>query len=245
METDFGSIGAKTQTIPERRSRGGLLGIALLFCCSLLFSGCMVEFTKPLAGSRHVTVDRNLLGRWSGVDEKGNPGFIQFDKAGAKEMVVSVFGKDSNLGYSNPVFRLSTTKIGAVQYLILKAGRPDANSIQTIAKYSIDGNKLRIWVLSVDKVKEAIKNGQLHGTVRSGLEDSVVVSSARAEVVRFIQHGQDDLFSLFGEYQKLTTRQRSTMVWFPRAPFDRANPVKQVYGGKEACASIRGCLTHC
>jgi hypothetical protein len=163
----------------------------------------MVEFTKPLAGSRHVTADRNLLGRWSGVDEKGNPGFIQFDKAGSGAMVVSIFGKDSNLGYSNPVFRLSTTKIGAVQYLILKAGRPDANSHQTIAKYSIDGNKLKIWVLSVDKVKEAIKKGQLRGTVRGGLEESVVVSSAREEVVRFIQHAQDDLFSLFGEYQKV------------------------------------------
>jgi len=163
----------------------------------------MVEFTKPLVGSRGVTADRNLLGRWSGIDEKGNPGFIQFDKAGSGAMVVSIFGKDSNLGYSNPVFRLSTTKIGAVQYLILKAGRPDANSHQTIAKYSIDGNKLKIWVLSVDKVKEAIKKGQLRGTVRGGLEESVVVSSAREEVVRFIQHAQDDLFSLFGEYQKV------------------------------------------
>jgi len=204
METDFIGTNAITNPIGVRKRSNGFAGIALLFCCGLLFSGCMVEFTKPLAGSRRVMADRKLLGRWSGVDLQGNPGFIQFDKAGSGEMVVSVFGKDSNLGYSNPIFRLTTTKIGAMRYLILKAGRPDANSIHTIAKYSIDGNKLMIWALSVDKVKEAIKNGQLRGTVRGGLEDSVVVNSAPDEVVRFIEHSQDDLFSLLGEYQKIT-----------------------------------------
>jgi len=204
METDFRSLVAKTNIIPPRTGRNVIAGIALLFCSGILFSGCMVEFTKPLAGSRGNTADRNLLGRWSGVDEQGNPGFIQFDKAASGELIVSVFGKDSNLGYSNPVFRLTTTRIGAMQCLILKADRPDAKSIQTIAKYSIAGNKLKIWVLSVDKVKNAIKNGQLRGTMRGGLEDSVVVSSARKDVVRFIEHAQDDLFSLLGEYQKVT-----------------------------------------
>ena len=203
MSTDFGRTNAMTQTAHVRRGRNGFAGIVLLLCCGFLFSGCMVEFSKPLPDSRRDKPDRNLLGRWSGVDEQGNPGFIQFDKSGSRELTVSVFGKDSNLGYSNPVFRLTTTKIGVAQYLILKPADPNTNSHQTIAKYSIAGNKLKVWVLSVEKIKDAIKNGQLQGTVGAGPRDAVVVSSAPEDVLRFIEHAQDDLFSLLGEYQKV------------------------------------------
>lgn len=203
METIFGRIVAIGHAVRARRSPNGLVGIALLICVSVLCSGCLVEFTNPLPGSRRFTADRNLLGRWSGVDEQGNPGFIQFDKAGSREMVVSVFGKDSNLGYTNPVFRLTTTKIGAMECLILKPGRSDSKFHQTIAKYSIERNKLKIWVLSVERVEEAIRNGQLHGAASGGPADGVVVSSSPEEVLRFIEHAHDELFSLLGEYQRV------------------------------------------
>jgi hypothetical protein len=107
--------------------------IGFLAGCSILFSGCMVSLTDPLPGARDFPADAKLLGRWSGTDEQGNAGFIQFDKAGAKEITVSVFGKDSDLGYKNPVFRLKTTKIGSFDYLVLRANDREAPPVYTIA----------------------------------------------------------------------------------------------------------------
>lgn len=97
----------------------------------------MVNFTDPLPGSRNFRADSKLLGRWSGTDEQGNAGFIQFDKAGPGEIAVSIFGKDSDLGYKNPIFKLKTTKIGSFNYLVLRANDPEARPDYTLVRYSV------------------------------------------------------------------------------------------------------------
>ena len=126
----------------------GIAGIAFLFGCSVLFSGCMVDFSNSLPGARHFTANPRLLGRWTGKDEKGNTDFIQFDKAAHNEITVSIFGEHSDLGYQNPVFKLKTTKIGAFDYLVLKPNDSEPVSDYTLARYSIHDGKLKVWILS-------------------------------------------------------------------------------------------------
>lgn len=187
-------------------SMNRITSAAVLVCCSLLFSGCMVNFTNPLPGSRDFAADETLLGRWSGTDQQGNAGLIQFSKAGPREIAVSVFGKDdSDLGYKNPIFRLKTTKIGSFDYLILTADAPEARPDYTIARYSIVSNKLKIWMLSLEKVREAIKSGRLKGTTTGGPYDGAIISSPSSEVVRFLRDSRaDEMFVSFGEYARVT-----------------------------------------
>jgi len=188
-----------------RSLQRGITGTGLLVCCSILISGCMVNFTDPLPGSRDFTADAKLLGRWSGTDEQGNAGFIQFDKAGSREIAVSIFGKNSDLGYKNPIFKLTTTRIGSFDYLVLRPNDSEARPDYTIARYSIDKNKLKIWLMSIEKVREAIKSGQLKGTSTAGPYYAVIVNSASSEVVRVLNGGNaNDLFICLGEFERLT-----------------------------------------
>ena len=185
--------------------RSRIARTGLLVCCSFLFSGCVVSFTDPLPGSRHFAVDSKLLGRWSGADEQGNAGFIQFDKAGPKEIAVSVFGKDSDLGYKNPVFKLKTTKIGSFDYLVLRPNDPEAHPDYTLARYSVDKNKLKIWIMSLEKVKDAITRSQLKGRVSGGPYAGAIIDSRSSDVVRLLKDKRsNDLFVFLGEYEKVT-----------------------------------------
>jgi hypothetical protein len=164
----------------------------------------MVSFTDPLPGARGFSADAKLLGRWSGTDEKGNAGFIQFDKAGAKEITVSVFGKDSDLGYKNPVFSLKTAKIGSLDYLVLRPNDPEGPTDYTIARYSLDKNKLKIWIMSLEKVKDAIQSGRLKGKVNGGPYGGAIINSPSRDVVRLLRDKRaNNLFVLLGEYEKV------------------------------------------
>ena len=164
----------------------------------------MVDFSNPLPGARRFNANPRLLGRWKGKDEQGNTGFIQFDKAARNEITVSVFGENSDLGYKNPVFKLKTAKIGAFDYLVLKPDDSQAGPDYTLARYSIHDGKLKIWILSIDKVREALKNGQLQGSAGGGPYGGVVVTSSSNDIVRFINRTESNaFFTYFGEYQKV------------------------------------------
>ena len=205
MAKNLGHFLVRSHHISLRSLAKGIAGTAFLFCCSLLFSGCTVNFTDPLPGSHDFTADAKLLGRWSGTDEQGNAGFIQFDKAGSREIAVSIFGKNSDLGYKNPIFKLTTTRIGSFDYLVLRPNDSEARPDYTIARYSIDKNKLKIWLMSIEKVREAIKSGQLKGTSTAGPYYAVTVNSASSEVVRVLNGGNaNDLFICLGEFERLT-----------------------------------------
>jgi hypothetical protein len=193
-------------TAPLRLPRSIIPGVASLLCFGLLFSGCMVSFDKPLPGSRMFTANPALLGRWSGKDEHGNRYFIQFDKSRTRDFNVAIIGADYDLGYPNPLFKVTTTRIGAFDYLVVNVPIPEPHTEYMLARYSIDKDKLRIWILSVDKVKEAIKNRQVEGRVVTGSWfTSVIVSSSPADIVQFLKRPQSaDLFTLFGEYAKVS-----------------------------------------
>ena len=198
--TFVGSRGTHLRSLAK-----GITRIAFVFGCGVFFSGCMVNFTDPLPGSRDFTADAKLLGRWSGTDEQGHAGFIQFDKAGSREIAVSVFGKNSDLGYKNPIFKLTTTRIGSFNYLVLRPNDSEARPDYTIARYSIDKNKLKIWLMSIEKVREAIKSGRLKGTSTAGPYYAVTVNSASSEVVRVLNGGNaNDLFICLGEFERVT-----------------------------------------
>ena len=182
----------------------GIAMTACLFGCSVFFNGCMVDFSNPLPGARRFNANPRLLGRWAGKDEQGNTGFIQFDTAARNEITVSIFGENSNLGYQNPVFKLKTAKIGGFDYLVLRPNDSGAVADYTLARYYVDDGKLKIWALSLDKVREAVKNGQLKGRATGGPYGGVVVTSASKDIVRFINRPESNaFFTYLGEFQKV------------------------------------------
>ena len=181
-----------------------IAGIAFLLGCCVLFNGCVVVFTDPLPGWHGFTANPELLGRWRGKDEHGNVGILQFEKAGSRDIAVSLFGEDSDLGYRNPIFKLRTTKIGRFDYMVLSSEAWAPYPYYMIARYSLEKDKLKIWMSNVAKFREAVVKGQLKGK-SSANSFSVTVNSSSRHVVRVLNGPQsDDLFYFLGEYEKIT-----------------------------------------
>jgi len=120
-------------------------------------------------------------------------------------MNVSIFGEKSDLGYRNPVFTMTTTRIGNHDYMVLRATDSPAAEGYVIAEYSIKDGKLKIWILSVDRVKEAIRNSELKGTVEGGPFGGVTITYTSQEIAALLKSAKsNELFVVFGEFEKST-----------------------------------------
>ena len=63
---------------------------------------------------------------------------------------------------------------------------------------------MKIWILSTDKAREALKNRQLQGSATGGPYGGVVVTSASKDIVRFINRPESNaFFTYLGEFQKV------------------------------------------
>ena len=178
------------------------VSIALSFCAAIL-SGCTVVFTNSPPNSQRPGADTELLGRWTGQDEQGNRGFIQFDSGSNREINVSIFGEKTDLGYRNQVFSMITTRIENYDYMVLRATDSPPAEGYVIARYSIKDGKLKIWILSVNKVKEAIANGELKGKVGGGAFADVTITYTSQEIAALLKSAKSKaLFVCFGEFQR-------------------------------------------
>src|SRR2546429_464105 len=131
--------------------------VALTLLFAAMLSGCVVSFTNPLPASQPIGRDERLLGKWEGRDEQGSPGWVRFEEGSKDEIKVFLSG---DLGYQNPAFQMVTTKISGNDYMILRLNDPNSDKDYVVARYSIDGNKLTVYLLNVAKAKEAIMKGK-------------------------------------------------------------------------------------
>ncbi|HEX6190381.1 MAG TPA: hypothetical protein VFZ40_20175 [Pyrinomonadaceae bacterium] len=167
-------------------------------------SGCVVVFTNLPADTKHTGVDKRLLGRWAGQDEQGNRGFIGFDLVANNEIDVSILGEKSDLGYKNPVFRMATTEIDNHDYMFLRAADSPPSEGSVIARYAIENGRLTIWILSVDKVKQAIENGKLKGAAGGGPFGGLTITNTSEQVSALLKSADSKaLFVCLGEFQKV------------------------------------------
>ena len=200
----LGRLKVELEKIKITCSDVGLCGsisvsITLSFCAAIL-SGCTVVFKTPLPRSLKTDRDERLLDKWAKKDEQGNPFFIQFDSGANGETNISLFGEKPNLGFQNPVFRMVTTKFENRDYMILRFSKDSNREGYQIARYDIKGDKLTIWVLDVDQVKEASKTGALRGVLTGSTSQGLVLSSSAMTVLKTAK--DKDLFVSLGEFER-------------------------------------------
>ncbi len=179
----------------------------VILSSAVILHGCTVVFTNPPPGSQHTRADTKLMGKWTGQDEKGNRGFIEFDKGSNTEIHVSIFGEKGDLGYQNPVFTMITKKIGTYNYMVINATEASAPPGYVLARFSIAHGKLKIWTLSTQKVKQAITNGTLKATDVGGPFGSVTVTNTSHEITKLLKSEKSDaLFVSFGEFERVSRK---------------------------------------
>src|SRR5438046_1477259 len=107
---------------------------------SAVSSGCFVFFSKPLPVSQPIRMDERLMGKWTGDDDHGNRYSVRFETQSNRGTTVSLL----DLGYRNPLFRVTTTRASGIDYMILRLDDPSANKNYIAAKYSISGETLTV-----------------------------------------------------------------------------------------------------
>src|SRR5438128_9551067 len=166
--------------------------LALTLTLAAGLSGCVVSFTNPLPASQPLGRDERLLGKWEGQDEQGNAGWFRFEIGSANEMNVSASG---DLGHRNPAFRTVTTKISGSDYMILWLNDADIKDY-IIARYSTNENKLTVCLLSVDKVRDAIKKRKLKGQFDYSPWGGAIITESSKHVLDLLKSPESkDLFT--------------------------------------------------
>lgn len=187
--------------------------ISIAFLCAVITTGCVVVFKAPLPRSLKTRQDPRLIGKWVGQDEQGHRVFVQCTRSPGGETNLSFTGKNfetgenndsSYLGYRNPIFRIVTTTINARDYMILRYADVSKGRGYQIARYAVEGDELTIWIMSVEKVKEAIRNNQLRGDVAPGMLPDVTVSDSWPKIAALLKSKKgDDLFINVGHVERV------------------------------------------
>ena len=98
-----------------------------------------------------------------------------------------------------------TTNINSRNYMILRyVDVSKARGFQ-IAKYEIDSDKLTIWILDLEKIKQAVKEGKLKGEIGTGMLPGVEITDGWAKINALLKSpNSDDFFVRVGEITKVT-----------------------------------------
>jgi hypothetical protein len=181
--------------------------IVVACLCALVASGCVVTFKGPLPRSLRTTQDSRLFGKWVGRDDQGHQAFANCARDPDDQARISFSGEGSDasyLGYRNPVFRMVTTRIDSQDYMILRYVDLSKGRGFQIAKYSIKDDKLSVWILSVDRMKKAIRNDQIKGDVGTGMLPDVTITDHWSKITSLLKSPQgDDLFVFLGEVERV------------------------------------------
>jgi len=185
--------------------------ISIAFLCAVITTSCVVQFKAPLPRSLKTRQDPRLIGKWVGQDEQGHRAFVQCTRGPGGETSISFTGENidtgensdsSYLGYRNPVFRMVTTTIDHQDYMIMRYADVSNGRGYQIARYTVEGDELTIWLTSVDKVKQAIRNKQLRGDVGLGMLPVVTISDSWPKIAALLKSTKsNDLFVRVGHLE--------------------------------------------
>lgn len=172
----------KTMSI-NRYWRNSFFKVILTLGLAGVFSGCVVSFTNPLPASQPTRLDERLLGKWEGTDEHGNNMSARFERGSKRETVVSLPG----LGDQDSELRMVSTSISGTDYMILRVNDPQRGKDYVIGRYSIADDKLTVCLLNADKVKQAIKRGELKGGVDSSQWGGAVITESPRRIMALLK----------------------------------------------------------
>lgn len=145
---------------------------ALLSFVALL-SGCYPESENPLSPLDPKSIDVRLLGTWIGNAPPQPDGVTWIHCSKLRDGRIEALLVTPTPGRGNEVssYRLHTTTVGSNSYMNLKMNvpgnfkTPDSKKITSsapylFAKYTIEGETLRVWIITNDiPMKAAVEAG--------------------------------------------------------------------------------------
>lgn len=173
--------------------------IGLILLVAGLGSSCLIVSKESLIDPRKSVTDERLLGRWVGTDKLADV-YALFSKSSVLESNI-IAGKEP-VKHSELMFEYFPGTIGKHQYLSLKPRDEPASEGYLLARYTIEGDELKIWLLESTLVDAAIGQGKLKSN--KGGSSSTMLMDSRKKILAFIVANEDakDLFEFLGSFKK-------------------------------------------
>lgn len=173
--------------------------IGLIFLAAWVSSSCLIVSKESLIEPRKSKTDERLLGRWIGTDKLVDV-YALFKPGGMLESNI-IAGKEP-VKESELIFDYFPGTIGKHQYLSLKPRDEPASEGYLLARYLIEGDELKIWLLDSTLVDAAIAQGKLKSN--KGSSSSTTLTDSRKKIVAFIVANEDskELFEFLGAFKK-------------------------------------------
>lgn len=172
--------------------------VAFLVLLTIASSSCLIVSKHSLIDPLKAKPDALLQGRWVGTDQLDDV-YAVFDGRSALE--TNILGKGSS-EKSELMFDVVTGPIGKYQYMSLKPRAESMGSEYLLARYSIEVDELKIWLLDSTLIDAAVSRGKLKG-VKSGSSTTTLTDSPK-RIASFIaaNEGSDQLFEFLGTFRK-------------------------------------------
>ena len=169
------------------------------FIILLAFSSvsCLIVTQHPLIDSTKSEPDKRLEGRWVGTGELRDV-YAVFE--GDRTLETNILGKGST--EEEMLFDVATGPIGRFRYMSLKLRNEVTGKGYLLARYSIEGDELNIWLLNSPLFDAAISRGRLKSD-KGGSSMTMLTDSPR-KLVRFIEEHENALalFQHLGTFKR-------------------------------------------
>lgn len=175
---------------------------ALMVLSLLLLSGCLVTFKEPIPANEAAPIP--LLGVWSRTDEWGELRYLDVTRSGSNLYEADTYVASPDNVASLQSFSFTVAHHGRRWYL--SAGVPKRMGANfAIGGFELThGNELVLFNLDVERIMQAIDNGELEG---SGVDmpqgEGVLVSSKLEQVFAYLNDpANSDVFVEVARYQR-------------------------------------------
>jgi hypothetical protein len=148
-------------------------GVLLMLCMLPFLWGCPYESKVPLSKSTTAEIDRELLGEWLSISEKGDKPFtMTIQQFNDHELLI--FGAELKNGTCKAeAIRAFVTLIKDERFLSVQEIKREAEPRGWwIVKYTISGDTLTAWTVE-DKLftKPITSSGALYGFIKKNLHN--------------------------------------------------------------------------
>lgn len=162
--------------------------LALAIVALLALPGCIVRSVHSWVKDDAITFEDDLLGGWTGADEKGEPVAMTFIRGAGHNYIVQYSDKDSH-----GIFEGKLAKFGADFYMDFRP-KDQAQGVDgmllfpthTAARLEIGSSQLTVRPLSYGEMKSAAKLDRLGDLKYVWEDDELLIISSTPDLQRFL-----------------------------------------------------------
>jgi hypothetical protein len=185
--------------------------LLLVIVVAAIFAGCIPESDNPISSPDSSMQDARLTGVWY-AENGGDRIYLHFGPGEGRRMDVTEVDHEKNGKMHANSYTVFSSRIKGVRYMNIQAAG-DKSAPYYFARYGVDSaDVLRIWLMSPDFVKKAIRGGRIRGTIKedSNGVDSIRIQSSSAIITKFINNcDRKVLFDqFFGEFRRVNPKKK-------------------------------------